>query len=439
MISEDLMSAALADFLPKQRWFGAKDRAIREIAIETADVMWREWPALLRLEVGVTFADGDVDRYHIPVGLRPMGHVATFLEGNAESVVGEFPVGDETAFAYDAVKDSELATKLFSEVAPELETPQNVRVVGAEQSNTSIVYDETYIFKVFRKLYEDTNIDIEVTKALHRVGFDHIPEPVGEWTSSGSELGIIQRFLAGGAEGWAMAQTSMRDFFRQGGDPAMAGGDFGGEAERLGQTTAEMHHALMQAFGSRPADTEAWAGLMRSQASRVRHPDLDAEAAAQVFDQLASLSDTGPAIRVHGDYHLGQVMRTDQGWYILDFEGEPARPMQERRMFTSPLKDVAGMVRSFQYAAWSALQEQDTNPEGLAESWEQRNRQAFLEGYVAVAYDKGGLLPGSTGALEIILTAFELDKAIYELGYEQAHRPDWVRIPLDALRHLLKR
>lgn len=409
-----------------------------EVMIEALDVMWADDPTVLRLEVGVTFEDGDVDRYHVPIAARPMGESAPFLEGNGDAVLGEFELDGSTVFAYDALRDPGVAMMLLARVAPE-ERADNVRHVGAEQSNTSLVFDERLIFKVFRRLYEDTNIDIEVSRALHRVGFVNTPELTAEWSESGSELGIIQSFLAGGTEGWAMALTSIRDFFRQGGDPSMAGGDFGAEAERLGQTTAELHDAMAKAFGSRPGDPGEWADLMELQLSRVDHPQLDVDAAKAVFDRLRGIEDPGPALRVHGDFHLGQVMRTDQGWFVMDFEGEPARPLEQRRMFTSPLKDVAGSVRSFQYAAWSALQDQDGNPEGLAEAWEQRNRQAFLEGYVAVAHQKGGILPGSTEAFETILMAFELDKAIYELHYEQAHRPDWMKIPLDALNRLLKR
>lgn len=439
MIPESRLVEALSIFLPRQRWFGAKDRVLKEIVIESSDVLWREWPSVVRLEVGVTFTDSEVDRYHVLVALRPMGQTANFLEGSAEAVLGEFTVDGEAVFAYDALKDPEVALRLIREIAPEMAENNNVRHIGAEQSNTSLVYDERTILKVFRKLFEDTNIDIEVTKALHRVGFRNTPEMVGEWSIAGSELGIVQTFLAGGTEGWAMALTSIRDFFRQGGEPGMAGGDFAAEAERLGQTTAELHDAMTKAFGSRPGDPGEWADLMELQLNRVNHPDLDANAARGVFDELRQIEDVGPAIRVHGDFHLGQVMRTDAGWFVLDFEGEPARPMQERRMFTTPVKDVAGMVRSLQYAAWSALQDQDGDPRDLAEAWEQRNRQAFLEGYVAVAHEKGGILPGSTAALDAILKAFELDKAIYELGYELAHRPEWSKIPLDALKRILDR
>jgi maltokinase len=139
---------------------------------------------------------------------------------------------------------------------------------------------------------------------------------------------------------------------------------------------------------------------------------------------------------VHGDYHLGQVLRTDAGWYVLDFEGEPARPLEERRRPTSALKDVAGMLRSFHYASAVARTERDAEElDELAAAWEERNREAFLRGYLRAA-GPGGVLPPDPDCVGAVMAAFELEKAVYELGYERAYRPDWEAIPLAALRRL---
>jgi maltokinase len=155
---------------------------------------------------------------------------------------------------------------------------------------------------------------------------------------------------------------------------------------------------------------------------------------------LEKVADPGKAIRVHGDYHLGQTMRTDEGWFVLDFEGEPARPVEERRRPSSPLKDVTGMLRSFDYAGRSGLSEwsevEAPALEALALAWADRNRRAFLRGYLGTAGIET-LLPSDQEAFEIVLSAFELDKAIYELGYEQAYRPTWVDIPRHAIRRLV--
>ncbi len=160
---------------------------------------------------------------------------------------------------------------------------------------------------------------------------------------------------------------------------------------------------------------------------------LDPSVVQRVLDDLRSVNDAGAAIRVHGDYHLGQVMRTDAGWFVLDFEGEPARPLEERRRPSSPLRDVAGMLRSLHYASMVALSDRDDVE--LAQAWEARNRQAFLDGYLAEA-KRGSILPSNDQSLEAVLRAFELEKAVYELAYEESYRPHWGYIPRAALARL---
>jgi len=216
-------------------------------------------------------------------------------------------------------------------------------------------------------------------------------------------------------------------------DPAEAGGDFSGESERLGVVTAELHLALAEAFGQQEPDIDSWADFIEAQLGDLPARDLNRAAALAVIRNLRDVADPGAAIRVHGDYHLAQVMRTDKGWFILDFEGEPERPLEERRRPSSPLRDVAGMLRSLHYAAMVALADRDEL--ALARAWEDRNRQAFLHGYLAEA-KKGTILPSDQRSIDAILRAFELEKSVYELKYERAHRPDWVPIPRDALRRI---
>jgi maltokinase len=337
------------------------------------------------------------------------------------------------------------------------ESAEHVRPVGGEQSNSSLVYDDRLILKVFRHLHPGRNLDVEMTEALTEVGFENVASPVATLTSvyEGEEydLAVLQPFLAGGVDGWALALTSLRDLFGVGDtqpvpiitedmlsgpppqvDPAEAGGDFSAEARRLGTITAEMHIGLARAFGRQAGDAREWADRIEAQVAAITHPEFDPGGARRLLDSLRRVGDAGPAIRLHGDYHLGQVMRTDAGWYVLDFEGEPARPPEERRQLSSPLKDVGGMVRSFHYASQVASLERDEDCRDLASAWENRNRKAFLDGYFRAA-TKAGLLP-DPAATEVILASFELEKAVYELGYEQAHRPDWEHIPLGALRRL---
>jgi maltokinase len=264
----------------------------------------------------------------------------------------------------------------------------------------------------------------------------------------------------GGTEGWQLALTSLRDLFGMTDTqqipvidpdlpppdlgPADAGGDFAAEAERLGSVTAQLHTALAEAFGRHPADLADWVRSMESQLERTAHPELDRDAVRDRLRAAATVAEPGPAIRIHGDFHLGQVMRTDAGWFVLDFEGEPARPRAERTALASPLKDVAGMLRSLNYAAAVSRRERhgdddtgDGETASLAEAWEVRNRQAFLEGYLPAAA-AAGIIPDDPVGVLRLLTAFELDKAVYEVAYEMGHRPEWVGIPLSAVRRILE-
>jgi maltokinase len=344
----------------------------------------------------------------------------------------------------DALRNSESALALLPVVTDGDEKAEVARPLTVEQSNSSVVYDDRLILKLFRRLPGGANPEVEVTAALVDHGFESVAKPVAVWRRTEGritdDLAIVQEYLAGGMEGWALALTSLRDLL--GGDDVAeeAGGDFAAEAERLGEVSARMHLALAEAFGSHPADGEAWAGLMERQLERVGAEAKWRDQAARVFGRLRKATDLGRQIRVHGDYHLGQTMRTDSGWYVLDFEGEPARPIDERTRPTSPIKDVTGMLRSFGYAAAVALSERgQPPPEGCVDrtsEWEVRNRRAYLEGYLATD-GIDALLPSDAEARHLLLDGWELDKAIYELAYERAHRPDWASIPEAAILRLL--
>jgi maltokinase len=429
---------ALERFLPHQRWFGGKGHAVKEIVAEKVDVVRSEWPALVRVEALVSAEGLETERYNVLIGLRPSDWTLTFLEGNSESLLGELETSDGPAWGYEAVRDSQLSLKLFRSLFPDILSPERVRPITAEMSNTMLIYDEHVVFKIFRTLSEKVNLDLEVTEALGKVGFPHVAAPLGVWRQDGTDLGMVQPYLAGGVEGWAMALTSLRDMFGSRADPWVSGGDFAAEAFRLGTTTGELHAALGEAFGIGKGDSREWAQAMEGQLDRINHPDLDNDAARRIFERLAALEDCGPAIRVHGDMHLGQVMRTDSGWFVLDFGGEPSRPVEERRWPTSPMKDVAGMLRSLHYATWTAAAEQEDQEvsQELAHEWEQRNRGAFVDGYLQAARKAGGLLPEDEDNFGLVLKAFELDRGIYEIGYELAHRPEWVKIPMAAIQSL---
>ena len=434
MLSPGDLARELEQFLPRQRWFGAKDFVIERVVPHKVEVMQGEWPALVHSQMDVLLAGGQADRYQVPVGLRPEGDPA-LATIDQDAVIALFNTEAGPAYGYDAAEDPELAIALFMHIRPEADPPSMVEPIQGEQSNTSLIYDGRLILKIFRRLSEDPNLDLEVTEALGRIGFRHIAAPLAVWRDGEVDLAMLQPFLAG-VDGWALAMTSLNDLYGRGGDPSQSGGDFAPEAQLLGMTIAKLHAALAEAFGTWPADPQGWARAMEGQLTRISHPELDKARALEVFHKLEQVPDPGPSIRVHGDLHLAQAMRTEWGWHVLDFEGEPARPKEERRRPTSPLKDVAGILRSLHYAAWSAMQRSENKSQEVAKAWEARNRQAFLNGYQEVAQRSGGILPVSQDSFDLVLKAFELDRGIYEVGYELANRPSWVEVPLAAITNL---
>ena len=433
------LATLLPDFLVRQRWYGANDKKLDSIEISEFEVWTDAWPVLVWMVVDVRFGDGSTARYQVPVGLRPLDQTERFLEGKGRGFLGDVDTSEGPALAYDALVDPDLAIEFVSHFAPD-EDVKRVRSLNVEMSNTSVVFDERLIMKMFRRLADGPNPDVEVTEALAGVSFEHISAPVATFRRDGIDLAVLRVFLEGGTEGWQLALTSLRDIYDSRLEPTEAGGDFGPEAFRLGQITAEMHLCLGQALGVADGSAAEWADTMVAHLARSAARALDAPAIAAAYDAMRSVEDPGTAIRIHGDYHLGQTMRTDAGWYILDFEGEPALPLAERRKPSSPLRDVAGMLRSLHYAAEVALAErggeaQDEELRALGGRWEQHVSAAFRKGYFEY---KGidALLPSTVRDRDLVLNAFTLAKAVYEVGYELAHRPDWVRIPLAAVDRL---
>ena len=445
MIDVASLVPALSEWLPRQRWYSGQAEA-SSLKIIDQEIRGDQFPILVRLLV-----EADDFTYQVVVGVRGRDEHPEFLRGHDQAVIADISTHAGDAMAYDAVYDPVLALVILDAVAPH-EKAERARLMGAEQSNSSIVYDERLILKLFRRVQRGHNPEVEVTEALAKEGFTSVAEPLATQRVRDYDLAILQPFLAGASEGWSLALTSLRDLFGMNDtssipiisldsppppppDPGQAGGDFSGEAARLGAMTGGMHVALADAFGRHRADSRVWAASIASQLDDLQPGDYDHRGAKAILDQLADL-DPGHAIRVHGDYHLGQVLRTDAGWFVLDFEGEPARPLEERRHPSSPLKDVAGMLRSFHYASAVARTERDEYAlEGLAAAWEDRNRQAFLRGYMRAA-SPGNILPPDTECVDAVLAAFELEKAVYEVGYERAFRPEWAHIPLSALRRL---
>lgn len=447
------LEQSLPPYLAAQRWFaGSEPPPADQVEVEKAEKLWDGdsgralWHLLV--SIGDNSGEGSSEEpacYQMVLGMRPSGEPAEFLHGHENTVLG----ATEAAYFYDATLDTELARIFLEVISGGEQRADRARPMSSEQSNTSIVFDERIILKVFRRLRPGRNPDVEVTTALDRAGFQHVAKPVLEWSDERYDLAFGQEFLAGGSEGWALALTSLRSLLNsQDADvPAESGGDFAYEAERLGRVTAELHVALHDVFGPAPPEEarRGWTALVQGLPGRLEAAGRRAEKdllgpARPLLERLQGVPDPGPVFRVHGDYHLGQVMRTDRGWYVLDFEGEPAKPVNERLAPAPPFKDVSGMLRSFHYASRFALIERAQAEWGQVEpgarAWEAHNRQAFLDGYQAHP-GISPLLPDPAVAPAVMM-GYELDKALYEVEYELSHRPEWVSIPLDALDRLVE-
>jgi maltokinase len=446
---------ALADWLANQRWFAGKGQELHDLAVVADTELIAGDPGLRHLIVAVSHGTA-VDYYQLLVGLRRE------LPARLEHVmIG--PAGDGL-IAYDALHDADLTKTLLAGIAADEEFgPLRMRkipgasfrtgldslVLGAEQSNTSLIFGEESILKVFRRLSPGPNPDLEVTTALAGLGSNQVAEPLG-WMETRLEgvptsLAILSRYLRLATDGWTLAATSVRDLYAAAGERDVttadrvrasdAGGDFAGESRRLGAATARVHADLAAAFGTDELGADA-AGALTEQMFRkldlavaavpelAKHVDMISDA----YSELAKLPGPFPVQRVHGDYHLGQVLRTESGWVVLDFEGEPATPLAQRRARSSPLRDVAGMLRSFDYAARHQLVGHPGQAalSDAARDWVRRNASSFCVGYA----EAGGLDPVAN---QVLLRALQLDKAVYEVLYEARHRPSWLPIPLDSL------
>lgn len=454
-------TAELEQFLGQQRWFAGKSRSWQVTG--ATDLAWlrREEPAVRILLVTVTYDDGGTETYQLPL-VHHDGPVDTLMHVFVGEVVDEH---GQRQYVFDALHDKE-ATELWWQgittssegdgwafhrdpSAAELPEAGPSLVVGAEQSNTSLIFGDTVILKVFRKVSPGLNPDIEIHSALASTGSTAIARPLGwlegRWpdiqpgATATASLAMAQLFLRDGAEGWELAKTSVRDLYAEADLHAdEVGGDFAGEASRLGGATAEVHDALAAALPTAHLAAKELIALAEGMRERLERAVAEVAALApyvgglrDAFDDLAELPGDVPVQRVHGDFHLGQVIRTLDGWKLLDFEGEPARPLEERRALDSRLKDIAGMLRSFDYAARHLLVEYPADPqrEYRATEWADRNRDAFCTGYAEVS----GRDPRKDA---VLLRAFETDKAIYEVVYEARNRPTWLAIPMSAIHRL---
>jgi trehalose synthase-fused probable maltokinase len=454
-IPQVLDDQGLREWIAVQRWYASKSRAITGIEI-VENVVLREEPLLLLALAQTRFATGTHELYQLLLTLRPDS-----AERGDRAVIANVD-GCEVR---DALADPGQATELLVRVRsgdeietgggcfsfhcadPSLEVPDDapVRLMGVEQSNSSIVFDERLVLKAFRKLEPGVNPELEMLRFLTRHEFPNIAPLKGWYEYEGhalsSTLGVVQEFLPDAIEGWELAleeiPTEPDSFLERLGS--------------LGRVTAEMHNVLASdagdpAFSPEEPSHEALSLLTATvdediERIFVRLPDDERVApivgrGQDVRERLAARAQIGVGgrvIRTHGDYHLGQTLRTPERWVILDFEGEPARPLPERRQKRSALRDVAGMLRSFAYVA-SAVRIQ--RGQAAPPDFERHARDRFLKQYFATI--DATLLPPGEAAISNLLSIYELEKAIYELQYELNHRPDWVAIPVAGIVRLLE-
>ena len=469
----ELSSQALLRFLATRRWFGAKGREPEDARIvDGVPVGTAGWI----LRVDVVLKDG-IERYQLTLRSQESGAGS---QGDDLADALEEPafcraLGDAIARA-SALEGTGVrwVVNRTMNMPDELPVP---RLAGAEQSNTSLIFGDRAIMKLYRRLETGEHPDAEIARFLTtRAHFANTPELLATArfeSASGFEVAaMIQRFLPGSRDAWSVALERGRAAFEV---EAPAGIPFVVEAETLGSVTRAMHLALASderdpAFAPEPAteqDVAIWAhavrvatdralGLLeRNRANRKLSPDIAREVDSLLdrrdivhglVDGWISLigGDAGRRIRHHGDYHLGQVLQTaDADFMVIDFEGEPARPLAERRAKHSALRDVAGMLRSFAYAAATCAQTAraelgDVEATTRAQRWERELREGFLRGYLPEGREHPSFLPESRARLDVLLKLFEAEKVFYELAYELNNRPTWVGIPLRGVLALAR-
>jgi maltokinase len=445
----------LREWMPHQRWFGGKGRTWAEYT-ETGFFLQRENPVLSVHRVHVTYADGGKETYLIPVSWRD--HPNDELNS---AFIGAVTYEGRELYGYDGMRDRDATVPWLKNMvsaatigpihfhpAGTAPVPEGLPgdIVSGEQSNTSLIYGDQAILKLFRRLEPGLNPDVEVHAALGQTANEHIAPLLGYVEIDDADPGtpaataaMLQTFVPNASDGWRLATASVRDLYAEGDLHAdEVGGDFAGDSERLGAATASVHADMAKVLPTEAADPQWFDHLAEQMSARLDDaiavvPQLaeHAEGLRRLYAAVAGSTERVVRQRVHGDLHLGQVLRTATGWILLDFEGEPARSLESRRELDSPLRDVAGMLRSFDYAARHMLVEQpdDAQRAYRAQEWAERNRTAYCAGYSAAS----GLDPCGDSPL---LRAFEADKAVYECVYEARNRPHWLMIPLNSLSRI---
>jgi trehalose synthase-fused probable maltokinase len=432
-----LASAFTPEWLAGQRWFRGKSRGVERVELFDAAEIGGTPGWLLVLEA--TDAVGDRARYLVPVAsdgdkLRePADGDGVWRALGGLMLAGGELIGARGRWAF-------ASTPVAAELLPGGAVQSlSERRLGVQQSNTSVALGEALILKVYRLVEPGLNPEVEMNEFLTDVGFRAAPALGGSATylldGEAHSAGMLQELVASAGDGWGWMLGRLAD---QPDGPA----DALAAVAEIGRLTAEMHAALASrpdqpGFPVRGATDDELASWGRSalvqlstsvSALKGEQHDRLARGVPRIAPALDAIAAARGArvSRIHGDYHLGQLLRTVDGFSVIDFEGEPARTLAERRTPASPLRDVAGMLRSLDYAAHASG---GAGLEGADRAdWLTAARTAFLDGYGGVSADEAPLL-----------TAFEIEKACYEVAYEANNRPDWVWLPLEALERQMPR
>ncbi|MDZ7703101.1 MAG: maltose alpha-D-glucosyltransferase [Trueperaceae bacterium] len=494
------LEQALPDYLETQRWFGAKERPIRSVKLEDAvRLQSRPFPAYLAL-LNVAFEEG-TERYFLPLATADQESAELIFAERPKAPVAWTEGESERRLLFDATASPDFWQALYratrngwkgrslkglysAEAQPGAELPDapEAQVLGVEQSNSSAIFKPSAFGKLYRKLEAGPSPEAELLDYLTRAEFPFVPQIKGRlgFKRGGLELtlGIFQDYLEADGDVWSYAlrkfglyldrvgtvappQDRFPERFDQ--EPPVWIEDNAGEvlqmARLIGVRTAEMHRVLGEADApalrpepTGPQELGAFVERVKTEAARTLEL-LEAKEIAigetlldrglGFLDNLAGLEPDWHKIRIHGDYHLGQIIDADGDYYILDFEGEPIRSLEERRSKDQALRDVSGMLRSLEYAALVAWQNHPENGGNAhLEAWSNTlmrwSEAVFLEAYFSTAGPEAAFLPRDTRTRDLLLWAFQLDKVLYEIRYELGHRPDWVALPLQGLDKLLK-
>jgi maltose alpha-D-glucosyltransferase/alpha-amylase len=523
-----LLEAQLLDYIPRRRWFGAKTNVIRSVRISEAITIPYDGESGYLLFVDLDYLNGDPERYQLALAFASGDEAARLQQERPHLVIARIRLRGSGAegLLYDGMGSAQEAQALFDcmqrrrtfkgrqgelqgfslDTLRLLSTnggaPLQPQMGRAEQSNSSILFPDKFIFKSFRRLEAGINPDLEVNRFLAAHHFAHAPALAGGLiyrarNGQQTSLGILSAYAANCRDGWEYTLESLGRYYQRVSslaEDARSVPDLDGvtddtlpvlveerlstyveTARLLGERTEALHRCL-----ARDSDDSNFApepfnpfqlrslfqsmrnlavqslGLLRLKLKNLPPPvQADAErllalqpAILERLRAVASLREAGMRIRVHGDYHLGQVLHTGKDFLIIDFEGEPARSLGERRLKRSPLVDVAGMLRSFDYAAHAALaaqQERGIVTAGTigwiapwARFWSHWAGVIFLKGYAAAAQSDEGLLPKSPSNVNVLLEANLLNKALYELRYELNNRPAWLHIPIHGILSILE-